>query len=893
VSGTERIRAALADRYRIERELGQGGMATVYLAQDLRHNRQVAIKVLRPELAAVLGAERFVQEIQTTAALSHPHILPLFDSGTADSFLYYVMPYVEGETLRDKLNREKQLGVDEAVRITREVADALDYAHRHGVIHRDIKPENILLHDGRPMVADFGIALALSAAAGGRMTETGLSLGTPHYMSPEQATAEKEITARSDVYSLASVLYEMLAGQPPHLGGSAQQIIMKIIAEPVAAVTSLRKSVPPNVAAALAQALEKLPADRFDSAKTFADALANPAFTTPVVGVAAGGATARGNRRLIGIAAVAAVAVVAALAGWLRPRPVEPTARFEVALPEGVALYQGLGLGSSIAVSRDGDLLAFIGSDSGSQPRIWLKRRGDLDARPIPGTEGAYTPFFSPDGSEIGYFIEVPRTLNVVAVVGGTPRTILGAGDTTWIGTRLGTSGASWASDGFIYYDADQSGIRRIRPDGSGRQDVLALDSTTGDWGFAWVEVLPGSDVLVARLRRESQPPDSFAIVASRIGSGSYTPIAKGVVARYHDGHLLVVGADGVLRVAPFDPRGLSLQGEGRVAATGVRVSGSFAGVDLAVDGRGTTWYVAGASVTGATLDWVDFEGRRTTADPTWFIPPGLEAVLPSRDAGKAVLVVRTDSVYSLWIRQLPAGPTVRLPMDSGQLVGGGWGADGGSLLVCYQRNDRTVMVRQRADGLGRPVTVADDTHCKGQVDESRDGRWIVTATDSASRDILVLERGRGDTFRPLVVNPANERFPVISPDGRWLAYQSDRSGRNEIYVQPFPRVDDGIWQVSIDGGFDPRWSPVGDRLFFGRPGGAILAVDMTPGPGFSRPYSVLTASQAAGLTQVFGWGIHRDGQRFLMVARVSGRGKLRLVRVEHLMAELNTMEGQ
>ena len=267
------IRSALADRYRIERELGQGGMATVYLAQDLKHDRKVAVKVLKPELAAVLGAERFVVEIKTTAALQHPHILPLFDSGEVGGFLYYVMPFIDGETLRARLDRETQLGVDEAVRIAREVADALDYAHRHGVIHRDIKPENILLHDGRPVVADFGIALAVSAAAGGRMTETGLSLGTPHYMSPEQATAEKDLSARSDVYSLASVLYETLAGQPPHLGGSAQQIIMKIIAEPVEPVTRYRKAVPPNVAAAVAKALEKLPADRFETAKGFADAL--------------------------------------------------------------------------------------------------------------------------------------------------------------------------------------------------------------------------------------------------------------------------------------------------------------------------------------------------------------------------------------------------------------------------------------------------------------------------------------------------------------------------------------------------------------------------------------------------------------------------------------------
>ena len=258
---TARLSTALADHYQIERRLGEGGMATVYLAEDLKHKRKVALKVLKPDLAAVLGAERFVQEITTTANLQHPHILPLFDSGTAGEtdggtpFLYYVMPYIEGETLRDKLDRETQLSIDEAVRIASDVAGALDYAHRHGVIHRDIKPENILLHDGRPMVADFGIALAVSAAAGGRMTETGLSLGTPHYMSPEQATAEKDLSARSDVYSLGSVLYEMLTGSPPHVGASAQQIIMKIVTEEAAPVTSLRKSVPPNVAAAVAKSL--------------------------------------------------------------------------------------------------------------------------------------------------------------------------------------------------------------------------------------------------------------------------------------------------------------------------------------------------------------------------------------------------------------------------------------------------------------------------------------------------------------------------------------------------------------------------------------------------------------------------------------------------------------
>jgi serine/threonine protein kinase len=275
--------ATLADRYRLEREVGQGGMATVYLAHDVRHDRKVALKVLRPELSAIIGAARFLAEIKTTANLQHPHILSLFDSGEADGLVFYVMPYVEGESLRVRLTREKQLPVDEAVRIAREIADALDYAHRHGVIHRDIKPENILLHDGRAMVADFGIALAAARSdSGTRMTETGMSLGTPYYMSPEQAMGEREITAKSDVYALGCVLYEMLTGEPPFTGPTAQAIIARVMTEEPRSLTLQRKTIPPHVEAAVLTALSKLPADRFATAAQFAEALSRPGATTVV-----------------------------------------------------------------------------------------------------------------------------------------------------------------------------------------------------------------------------------------------------------------------------------------------------------------------------------------------------------------------------------------------------------------------------------------------------------------------------------------------------------------------------------------------------------------------------------------------------------------------------------
>ena len=337
MTDTARLTAALAGRYRIERELGAGGMATVYLAYDIRHDRNVALKVLRPELAAVIGADRFLKEIKVTAHLQHPHILGLIDSGEADGLLYYVMPFVEGESLRDRITHEKQLPVEDAVRITCEVASALAYAHRHGVIHRDIKPENILLHEGQTMVADFGIALAVSAGAGTRMTETGMSLGTPHYMSPEQAMGERELTARSDVYALGAVLYELLVGEPPFTGPTAQAIVAKVVTEAPRPLIPQRHTVPPHVEAAVLMALEKLPADRFAGAAAFAEALAHPS----IMAVRGARMAVRESRpwdlrqwrRLTVAVAVLAVAS-GGLAGWgwLRGREPAAVSRFPLVL---------------------------------------------------------------------------------------------------------------------------------------------------------------------------------------------------------------------------------------------------------------------------------------------------------------------------------------------------------------------------------------------------------------------------------------------------------------------------------------------------------------------------------------------------------------------------------
>ena len=393
---------ALSDRYRIERELGAGGMATVYLAQDLKHDRKVAIKVLRPELAAVIGAERFLSEIKTTANLQHPHILPLHDSGQADSFLFYVMPFVEGESLRDRLNREKQLPVADAVRIATEVAGALDYAHRHGIIHRDIKPENILLHDGSALVADFGIALAASKAGGARMTETGMSLGTPHYMSPEQAMGEREITARTDVYALGCVLYEMLIGEPPFTGPTAQAIVAKVLTEEPAPIGPRRRSVPESVEAAVFMALEKLPADRFATAAEFvaaiqSDGAATGTSTRARPGSRPGASPAR-RRRLVAVGV--AVATLAAAGGWLLGRgtgapPAPAPSRLAIVEPGTSVAFNGVA--RTIDISSDGQLVVFaVNHPLGS--RVLARRLDGSAGQVIPNTPNVAHLRLSPDG---------------------------------------------------------------------------------------------------------------------------------------------------------------------------------------------------------------------------------------------------------------------------------------------------------------------------------------------------------------------------------------------------------------------------------------------------------------------------------------------------------------
>ena len=554
---TERLDAALAGRYRIERKLGEGGMAAVFLAEDLKHERKVALKILRPELAAVIGADRFLSEIKTTANLQHPHILPLFDSGNAEGYLYYVMPYIDGETLREKLDREKQLGVEESVRIARDVADALDYAHRHGVIHRDIKPGDILLHDGRPVVADFGIALAVSAAGGGRMTETGLSLGTPHYMSPEQASADRDISARSDVYSLGCVLYEMIAGQPPHTGPSAQSILVRILTDSPRPLTDLRHTVPGHVAAAVAKAIEKLPADRFESARAFRDALGDPAFTyraaprTAATGAwptqTVGGGPSRGPTPLTRARGRdgALLGLTALLLAWTALRGGQAGSA-ERGVVVSFVLTEDLHPFNPPIVGSDGSIAFYAPSNEG----LNLLAPGSVRPVFLEGTEDAPFGAFSPDGAWLAFVTEVGQgdyALRRMPARGGPVSTL-------WESRAARTFEpfVAWGDDGWIYVSEERL-VGRV-PEEGGPLDTLLTVSESPPF-MTRVATLPEGAGLLFTMSVTNTSTDNRVVLLDLATGDTSTIVRDGFDAQWvSSGHLVYAHSGGALYALPFEP---------------------------------------------------------------------------------------------------------------------------------------------------------------------------------------------------------------------------------------------------------------------------------------------------------------------------------------------------
>ena len=888
----ERLQSALKDRYTVERELGRGGMATVYLAEDRKHDRKVAIKVLKPELAAVLGAERFVQEIKTTAALTHPHILPLFDSGRTDEFLYYVMPYLQGETLREKLNREAQLGVDEAVRIATEVADALQYAHQQGVIHRDIKPENILLHAGRPMVMDFGIALAVSAAGGGRRTETGLSLGTPHYMSPEQATADKEITNRSDIYSLASVLYEMLAGDPPFTGSTAQAILLRIISDEVTPVRQRRRTVPANVAAALAKALEKLPADRFDTAKSFAEALGNPGFRygSEDHGVA----RARPSSTWAPLGALGVVLLTVALWAVLGPGDARETRSYLMAFRDGDSrsvMREGSGdshLGmlftrdrggmSGGSLSPDGSTLAFVAHDESSIGRVMLQAWGDLEPVPIEGTEGAEGwPVWSPDGSELA-FTQNGETM-IGSAAGGAFRSLTRGGVSAW-------------KDGQVYV----AGPLRAVPVAGGAPDTLVVVEPGSSYsGLVLEDLLPGGDHGLV-IKGEGARLDLF-VLDMRTGELADSPLVRSAGAAYaSSGHLLFQGPypDFGLFAAAFDPRTLTM---GPPVALIPKVH------SFSIAENGTLFYAVNHAPTPtSTPVWVRRDGSQRDVVDGWEIEPDHQIhghVALSPDGKFLVVTVGPADLTDFWLVDLATGGRRRITdMDAGTREPR-WSDDGRLLVFLSQAQGRYGIWSMRLDEPSAPAPVISHAGLWASDPElSPDGTrlvYVLFGGDTRSDLYSVGLNGDGvprDSIgSPLVNTGYSETSPDISPDGRWIAYTSNQPGQAEIFVQPFPEADGQVEIVSVNGGRAPRWSPTGDELFYWSASDSLVSVQFSEVDGrfvVRRREALFAVPRGPGGFLAGVYDVAPGGQEFVL-RRLNPipSPDWEYVRVEHFLEEV------
>ena len=863
------LRAALDGRYEIEGELGRGGMATVYLARDLRHRRRVALKVLHPELSAVLGPERFLKEIEVTAGLQHPHILPLFDSGTTGGQLWYVMPYVEGETLRDRLERERQLPVGEALRLARQVADALAYAHARGVVHRDVKPENILLQGATPgaeggnaVVSDFGIALAFEHAGGARMTHTGLSLGTPQYMAPEQAMGERTIDARADVYALGVVTYEMLAGEPPFTGATVRAIVARLVSETPRSLIAQRPSVPPHVEAAVLTALERLPADRFPGAAAFGAALAQQDGAAPRTGPGAE-ATARGvrsarRRPAAALAALAAGALATsaiAAAGWWwvgarAPAVAPPGAVRFVVEPDSATLRP-----SVPALSPDGRTLVYAaGTAEGA--RLYARRLDDVEAHPIAGTDDGREPFFSPDGAWLAF------------VSGGAIRKVRLSGGPVSLVTDLPDGApliiASWAPDGNVYYTAGDFALFRAPSDGGRSERMVIGDSATQ---VGSVAALPdGRHLLVSSFSPLDTTGPHLSVfdlrsnVLRRIGPG-------GLAAQYAAGHVLYFTLDLVLRRRPFDPGRLTFTGPAEALARDVRwdVAPAFA-----ASRTGDIVYGVGLpqAMASARLVLADRAGREQRALPArapWaprFSPDGRRIAYGARAPG------RDDS--DVWVTDLEAGTTRRVSTEGRDNNDPSWSPDGRSLTYSsYAGPYAKRLVVRSADG-GPPRLLPGDpkNYDVWPSDWSRDGGAVLytRAGLAAAFDVWV-QPVDGGAARPYLATPARETGARVSPDGRWVAYVSNESGRDEVYVESFPSPGRRVL-VSAGGGTAPVWRADGRELYHWRED-QLVAVTVASGadgalavggrtPLFRAPY--LEGVHA-------NYDVSADGTRFVLVS--------------------------
>jgi len=856
--------------YEVTAQIGEGGMGQVYRATDTTLGRQVAIKILPDAFAAdPERLARFEREAKTLASLNHPNIAAIYGFEKSSGIHALVMELVEGEDLSQRIARGP-IPLDEALPIARQIAEALEAAHEQGIIHRDLKPANIKVRlEGTVKVLDFGLAKAMEPAPGPNTramqsptlslhaTQAGIILGTAAYMSPEQARG-KPVDRRTDIWAFGCVVYEMLTGRRAFDGDTVTDVIAAIVTRDPS-WTPLPAETPVALRTLLRRCLLKGPEQRVPhvglARMELAELIANPkAFES---GATAPSPGTRNGLNLIGVVVTAIAALISGAGVWVltRPSPVpRQVVRLHATPPATTALVIDA-FAPDVALSPDGRHLAYIAGTG--QAQLYLRRLDQSEAAPVGGIVGVRGPFFSPDSEWVAFF-QGPD-LKKVDVRGGPPVTICQ-------NCVAGNRGGTWGPDDTIIFAADggTSGLQRI-PAGGG--DVVALakpDLQNGERGYAWPEFLPdGQGVLFTIL---PNGPIEGALVAVRdLRTGAQHVLVRGGShAHFVRPGYLVYAAAGTLRAMTFDAEQFSVTGNAAPVLNRV-LTKSEGAADFSVSHEGSVAYISGEVQGASTLAWRNRDGHE---EPIGAPPRSYLLTRLSPDGARVALDVR-DQENDIWIWDFARRVLTRLTTDRGLDMTPVWTPDGKRIVFASSREGGAInLFSQAADGTGTIDRLTTTARSQFPLSFTPDGTSLVIREAGAKGNDLSLLAMQGDhTVTPLMHSPFSKTNAEISPDGHWMAFQSNESGQDEVHVRPFPNVDEGHWQISNGGGTRPLWAHSGRELFYIDSKGRVMAVPIQTKPRFANGNASVALVDGIALTAPFrDYDVSLDGRRFLII---------------------------